>query len=43
MEGKPSLTTEGNPFLIMSTFKETPYYRNTSLTKKDIIQGTPLP
>ena len=43
MEGTPSLTTEGHPLLIMNTFKEIPYYRNKSLTNKDIIQGNPLP
>ena len=43
MEGTPSLTTEGNPLLIMNTFKEIPYYRNKSLTNKDIIQGNPFP
>ena len=43
MEGKPSLTTEGNPLLIRKTSKEIPYYRNKSLTNKDIIQGNPLP
>ena len=41
MEGTPSLTTEGNPLLIMNTFKEIPYNRNKSLTNKDIIRGTP--
>ena len=41
MEGKPSLPTEGNPLLIRNTFKEIPYYRNKSLTNKDIIQGNP--
>ena len=32
MEGKPSLTIEGNPLLIRKSFKEIPYYRNNSLT-----------
>ena len=43
MEGKPSLTTEGDPLLTRKTFKEIPYYRNKSLTSKDIIQGNPSP
>ena len=43
MEGKPSLTTEGNHLLIRKTFKDILYYRNKSLTNKDIIQGYPLP
>ena len=43
MEGTPSLTTEGNPLLIRSTFKDIPYYRNQSFANKDIIQGSPLP
>ena len=43
MEGTPSLTTEGNPLLIRKPFKEIPYYKNRSLTDKDIIQGNPLP
>ena len=43
MEGTPSRTTEGNPLLAKTTFKEIPYYRNISLTNKDIIQGNPLP
>ena len=43
MEGKPSLTIEGNPLLMRTTFKELHYYRNRSLTNKDIIQGNPLP
>ena len=38
MEGKLSLTTEGNPLLIRKTFKEIPYYRNISLT----IEGNAL-
>jgi len=41
MEGKPSLTTERNPLQIRKTFKDIPYYRNKSLTIKDIIQGNP--
>ena len=41
MEGKPSLTTEINPLQIRKTFKDIPYYRNKSLTNKDIIQGNP--
>ena len=42
MEGKPSLTTERNPLQIRNTFKDIPYYyRNKSLTIKDIIQGNP--
>ena len=41
MEGKPSLTTEINPLQIRETFKDTPYYRNKSLTIKDMIQGNP--
>ena len=32
MEGKPSLTIEGNPLLIRKSFKEIPYTRNNSLT-----------
>ena len=32
MEGKPSLTIEGNPLVIRNTFKGTPYYRKNSLT-----------
>ena len=32
MEGKPSLTIEGNPLLMRNTFKDIPYYRNKSLT-----------
>ena len=43
MERKPSLTIEGHPLQIRTTFKEIPYYRNKSLTNKDIIQGHPLP
>ena len=43
MEGKYSLTTEGNPLLIRNSLKEIPYYRNKPLTNKDIIQGNPLP
>ena len=43
MEGKPSLTIEGNPLLTRTAFKEIPDYRNQSLTNKDIIQGNPLP
>ena len=43
MEGTPSLTIEGHPLLIRNTFKAIPYYRNKSLTDKDIIQGNPLP
>ena len=38
MEGKPSLTIEGNPLLIRKSFKEIPYYRNNSLT----IEGNAL-
>ena len=38
MEGKPSLTLEGNPLLIRTSFKEIPYYRNDSLT----IEGNAL-
>ena len=41
MEGKPSLTTARNPLQISKTFKDIPYYRNKSLTTKDIIQGNP--
>ena len=43
MEGKPSLTIEGNLLLIRKAFKEIPYYRNKPLTNKDIIQGNNLP
>ena len=43
MEGRPSLTTEGHLLQIRETFKDIPYYRNKSLTNKDIIQGNPLP
>ena len=43
MEGKPSITIEGTPLLIRNIFKEIPYYRNNSLTNKDIVQGNPLP
>ena len=33
MEGKPCLTTEGNPLLIRKPVKEIPYYKkNNSLT-----------
>ena len=32
MDGKYSLTIEGNPLLIRKSFKEIPYYRNNSLT-----------
>ena len=42
MEGKPSLTIEGNPLLIRTTFKEIAYYRKRSFTNKEIIQGNPL-
>ena len=44
MEGKPSLTItiEGNPLLIRTTFKEIAYYRKISFTHKEIIQGNPL-
>ena len=38
MERTPSLTIEGNPVLIRKSFKETPYYRNSSLT----IEGNAL-
>ena len=38
MEGKPSLTIEGNPLLIRKSFKEIPYNRNNSLT----IEGNAL-
>ena len=38
MEGKPSLTIEGNPLLIRTYFKEIPYYRRKSLT----VEGNPL-
>ena len=41
MEGKPSLTTERSPLHIRKTFKDIPYYRNKSLTNKDINQGNP--
>ena len=44
MEGKPSLTItiEGNPSLIRTTFEEIAYYRKRSFTNKKIIQGNPL-
>ena len=42
MEGKPSLTIEGNPLLMRTTFKEIAYYRKRSFTNKEIIQGNPL-
>ena len=42
MEGKPSLTIEGNPLLIRTTFKEIAYYRKISFTNKELIQGNPL-
>ena len=38
MEGKPSLTIEGNPLLIRKSFKEIPYNRTNSLT----IEGNDL-
>ena len=38
MEGKPSLTIEGNPLLIRKSFKEIPYNRNNPLT----IEGNAL-
>ena len=38
MEGKPSLTIEGNPLLIRKSFKEIPYNRNNSFT----IEGNAL-
>ena len=38
MEGKPSLTIEGNPLLIKKSFKEIPYNINKSLT----IEGNAL-
>ena len=38
MEGKPSLTIEGNPLLIRKPFKEIPYNINNSLT----IEGNAL-
>ena len=43
MERKPSLSIEGSPLLIRKSFKEIPYYRNSSLTNEDIIQGKSLP
>ena len=42
MEGKPSLTIEGNPLLIRTTFKEIAYNRKRSFTNKERIQGNPL-
>ena len=42
MEGKPSLTIEGNPLLIRTTFKEIAYYRKIPFTNKEIILGNPL-
>ena len=38
MEGKPSLTIEGNPLRIRKSFKEIPYSKNSSLT----IEGNAL-
>ena len=38
MEGKLSLTIEGNPLLIRKSFKEIPYTRNNPLT----IEGNAL-
>ena len=38
MEGKPSLTIEGNPLLIRKSFKDIPYNRNNPLT----IEGNAL-
>ena len=42
MEGKPSLTMEGNPLLIRTTFKEIAYYRKRFFTNKELLQGNPL-
>ena len=42
MDGNHSLTIEGNPLLIRTTFKDISYYRKISFTKKEIIEGIPL-